>query len=171
MECPNGFATDSNGCQICSCLEPGRSIPAPTLPDETCPKRECPENNCPDGYEKDSDGCHTCECSSPVVVTPAPNETRVLGMMRLPCYLEVDKGPCKGFKTRFFFNATSNRCESFVYGGCKGSANRFSTVEHCTEYCKSGAYGFVLVHAVAATDWITRFLNYRVLFCVLFGSV
>ena len=150
MHCPDGFAIDSNGCQICSCLDPGKSIPAPKLLDEECPQRECPKSNCPNGYKKDSDGCHTCECVSPAVESPAP-DTSLLSTMRLACYLEVDIGPCMASKTRFFFNFTSNRCESFSYGGCKGSSNRFSTVEHCTEYCRTGAYVFVLVCVVSAT--------------------
>ena len=36
---------------------------------------------------------------------------------------------------RFFFNATSRKCEEFRFGGCEGNANRFDSEEECQDYC------------------------------------
>ncbi|KAM9365118.1 carboxypeptidase inhibitor SmCI-like [Pholidichthys leucotaenia] len=51
------------------------------------------------------------------------------------CALKGDPGPCKAIKNRFFFDATSGRCEVFEYGGCGGNANNFETLEECEEAC------------------------------------
>jgi len=129
IECPNGFDIDSNGCMECSCLKPGEFIPAPTL--QECPLLTCQTMACPDGFTLDADGCPTCECVS----TSLPSSPATL---RLACTMEVDTGSCRASKEYFFFNTTTNRCEKFMYGGCDGSANRFATEEHCTEYCQPG---------------------------------
>ena len=131
MECANGFNVDSNGCQTCTCLDDNESIPAPTF--RECPVRACQTIACPDGYEVDADGCPTCKCaqSSPAV-GEAPS-TR-----RLACQLSAEPGPCRASKEYFYFNTTTNQCQTFIYGGCDGTANRFTTQEHCNEYCQSG---------------------------------
>ena len=36
---------------------------------------------------------------------------------------------------RYFYNATSDACELFTYGGCQGNGNNFETVEECNERC------------------------------------
>ena len=51
------------------------------------------------------------------------------------CTLPPEAGPCEAFIPSFFFNATSDRCERFIYGGCLGNDNRFSTVQECEERC------------------------------------
>jgi len=51
------------------------------------------------------------------------------------CELEKDAGPCKANFDKFFFNKESGKCESFIYGGCQGNGNRFSSVEECQHYC------------------------------------
>uniref|UniRef100_A0A8D2AI89 BPTI/Kunitz inhibitor domain-containing protein n=1 Tax=Sciurus vulgaris TaxID=55149 RepID=A0A8D2AI89_SCIVU len=44
-------------------------------------------------------------------------------------------GRCRAMMPRFFFNATSGRCETFVYGGCRGKENRFLKKEECMRIC------------------------------------
>lgn len=58
----------------------------------------------------------------------------------MPCLMMTDSGPCRASKEYFYYNATTKQCESFIYGGCDGTANRFVTVEHCTEYCQPGIH-------------------------------
>lgn len=36
-------------------------------------------------------------------------------------------GPCKALKPKHFFDAFSNTCKTFNYGGCDGNANIFET--------------------------------------------
>uniref|UniRef100_A0A4Q8K152 U71-Liphistoxin-Lsp1c_1 n=1 Tax=Liphistius sp. SGP-2016 TaxID=1905180 RepID=A0A4Q8K152_9ARAC len=52
------------------------------------------------------------------------------------CTEDSDPGPCRGYFPRFFFNQKTGRCESFVYGGCRGNGNNYETVEECLETCR-----------------------------------
>ena len=54
------------------------------------------------------------------------------------CSLPVVVGPCRAAFPRWFYNSTSQRCESFTYGGCKGNANRFESKELCESACQCG---------------------------------
>ena len=51
------------------------------------------------------------------------------------CELDPETGPCEANFPSFFYNATSQRCERFVYGGCQGNGNRFSTTTECQKAC------------------------------------
>lgn len=51
------------------------------------------------------------------------------------CNLSVDPGPCRGAFTKFFYDISSRTCQEFVYGGCDGNANRFSTIPECESVC------------------------------------
>ncbi|XP_070604824.1 boophilin-H2-like isoform X2 [Erythrolamprus reginae] len=46
-----------------------------------------------------------------------------------------DSRRCAEPKQRFFYNATSQSCEPFVYHGCPGNRNRYHTIEECQRYC------------------------------------
>jgi len=52
-----------------------------------------------------------------------------------PCDQPVDPGNCQCYTPRYFWNATSQRCEVFVYGGCAGNLNRFPDLHSCAEQC------------------------------------
>ena len=43
------------------------------------------------------------------------------------------QGPCRGFFQKWSYNSGS--CEQFVYGGCRGSQNRFDTQTQCQAAC------------------------------------
>ncbi|KFM23067.1 Amyloid beta A4 protein [Auxenochlorella protothecoides] len=48
------------------------------------------------------------------------------------CSQAVDSGPCKAAITRWTYDGSKGSCTPFVYGGCKGNANNFETLEQCT---------------------------------------
>lgn len=52
-----------------------------------------------------------------------------------PCAQPRVVGSCKGLFPRYFFNATSQSCEQFNYGGCDGNANNFVTYSECFKTC------------------------------------
>ncbi|XP_029077510.1 serum basic protease inhibitor-like [Monodon monoceros] len=45
------------------------------------------------------------------------------------------KGPCKAIFIRYFYNASSRLCETFIYGGCGAMQNNFLTSEDCMRTC------------------------------------
>ena len=51
------------------------------------------------------------------------------------CGLDPETGLCEAYIPSYFYNETSKKCEKFIYGGCGGNANRFSTQDHCQETC------------------------------------
>lgn len=51
------------------------------------------------------------------------------------CRLEKDPGPCPGSVLRWYYDAVRQMCSQFVYGGCKGNANRFLTRAACEQRC------------------------------------
>uniref|UniRef100_A0A8D2KYY7 BPTI/Kunitz inhibitor domain-containing protein n=1 Tax=Varanus komodoensis TaxID=61221 RepID=A0A8D2KYY7_VARKO len=55
------------------------------------------------------------------------------------CDLPVDPGHCKAYIVRYYYNRATNRCQKFIYGGCKGNGNNFKTLEQCQKTCESSA--------------------------------
>jgi hypothetical protein len=51
------------------------------------------------------------------------------------CYQPVGPGPCAGNFTRYGYNPSTGKCETFSYGGCGGNGNRFDTKEECEATC------------------------------------
>ncbi|CAH3121610.1 unnamed protein product [Porites lobata] len=51
------------------------------------------------------------------------------------CNLPPKSGPCKAAIPRYYFNPRTYNCERFTYGGCRGNANNFKTLEECKASC------------------------------------
>lgn len=51
------------------------------------------------------------------------------------CNIPVDKGPCRAAFPKFYFDPITRTCQQFLYGGCDGSANRFSSEDECEAVC------------------------------------
>ncbi|XP_005534660.1 PREDICTED: kunitz-type protease inhibitor AFAPI-I-like, partial [Pseudopodoces humilis] len=51
------------------------------------------------------------------------------------CRLPALTGRCRASIPRWFFNASSGSCESFVFGGCGGNGNNFGSERQCRERC------------------------------------
>ncbi|KAL1452010.1 hypothetical protein WDU94_006329 [Cyamophila willieti] len=51
------------------------------------------------------------------------------------CRLKRSTGKCRASITRFYFNTKTLRCESFIYGGCRGNANNFTSRKECERAC------------------------------------
>lgn len=53
------------------------------------------------------------------------------------CAMKRDPGPCPGSALRWYYDAERGTCSQFVYGGCKGNANRFRSLAACQQRCPS----------------------------------
>ena len=52
------------------------------------------------------------------------------------CKLPYEVGPCKAFVDRWYFDWNSSQCKRFIYGGCEGNGNIFSSFNQCQRICK-----------------------------------
>lgn len=43
---------------------------------------------------------------------------------------------CRAYSAMWSYRATANRCVRFLYGGCGGNRNQFSTQSECENICK-----------------------------------
>jgi len=53
------------------------------------------------------------------------------------CKQEKTVGPCRGAFPRFYYDASSGKCEPFFYGGCDGNQNNFLTQQECNAVCSA----------------------------------
>jgi hypothetical protein len=51
------------------------------------------------------------------------------------CSLPLDPGPCDAAIPAFGFSKADGNCQPFIYGGCQGNENRFSTLAECEATC------------------------------------
>ncbi|GAA6097315.1 kunitz-type protease inhibitor 2 [Tachysurus ichikawai] len=58
------------------------------------------------------------------------------------CVVSSDPGPCRAAFWMYYFEPKTQTCQQFIYGGCKGNKNRYSTVEECMSNCAGKDGGF-----------------------------
>ena len=51
------------------------------------------------------------------------------------CQLSLKSGPCRANVPSYWYDAMAGQCRPFLYSGCLGNANRFSTEEECLARC------------------------------------
>jgi hypothetical protein len=56
------------------------------------------------------------------------------GQLDSSCYLIPDTGPCFGLFPKYFYNQTTQQCETFTWGGCAGLVP-FETLIDCQNSC------------------------------------
>uniref|UniRef100_A0A673CKZ3 Serine peptidase inhibitor, Kunitz type 1 a n=1 Tax=Sphaeramia orbicularis TaxID=375764 RepID=A0A673CKZ3_9TELE len=62
-----------------------------------------------------------------LVLTPEQSEDH--------CMVPMKIGPCRGSFPRWHYNAASEKCEQFSFGGCRGNHNNYLTLEECANAC------------------------------------
>ncbi|XP_061384586.1 papilin isoform X3 [Danaus plexippus] len=58
------------------------------------------------------------------------------GVSQDVCQLPFAEGPCDQSIMQWFYDAASDSCSQFTYGGCEGNGNRFNTLEECESRCR-----------------------------------
>lgn len=59
-------------------------------------------------------------------------------LFRVPpdhCMAPMKIGPCRGAFPRWHYNAASEKCEQFMFGGCRENLNNYLTKDECTNAC------------------------------------
>ncbi|XP_036438285.1 kunitz-type protease inhibitor 1b [Colossoma macropomum] len=51
------------------------------------------------------------------------------------CLTPKKVGPCRGSFPRWHYNAASNRCEEFQFGGCLATNNNYLSYQECSDAC------------------------------------
>ncbi|XP_041669488.1 kunitz-type protease inhibitor 1a [Cheilinus undulatus] len=62
-----------------------------------------------------------------LVLTPEQSEHH--------CMAPKKVGPCRGAFPRWHYNAASEKCEEFTFGGCRENLNNYLTKEECANAC------------------------------------
>ncbi|KAL1421535.1 hypothetical protein MTO96_023062 [Rhipicephalus appendiculatus] len=62
-----------------------------------------------------------------------------------------DRDLASATSPRYYYNTTTNTCEQFVYGGCRGNANNFETLHKCESKC-----GISLEDVIRANPILSR---------------
>jgi hypothetical protein len=78
-------------------------------------------------------------------------------------------GSCGSFtqsQTRYYFNVATQHCIPFVFSGCDGNLNSFSTVVECNDFCMSA--GDRLNYVVIMIDGI--FFRMQIWWCSIYQS-
>lgn len=51
------------------------------------------------------------------------------------CLVPKKEGPCRGSFPRWHYNAASEKCEKFNFGGCKENRNNYVSMDECLKAC------------------------------------
>lgn len=62
-----------------------------------------------------------------LVLTPEQSEHHCMAPKKI--------GPCRGAFPRWHYNAASEECEEFMFGGCRENLNNYLTKDECTNAC------------------------------------
>lgn len=62
-----------------------------------------------------------------LVLTPEQSEHHCMAPKKI--------GPCRGAFPRWHYNAASEKCEKFTFGGCRENRNNYLTKDECTKAC------------------------------------
>ena len=102
----------------------------PNVQPSVC-RDECLTARCP--FHPDAicvaDPCNRCAVS---FVDAAGNPLQCTDR----CTQPAETGFCRALFPRYFYNATSETCEEFIFGGCDGNENNFETLDECRNECE-----------------------------------
>ncbi|XP_042296654.1 kunitz-type protease inhibitor 2 [Sceloporus undulatus] len=68
------------------------------------------------------------------------------------CQLPKVVGRCRAAFQRWWYNATSQTCQKFIFGGCRGNPNNFLSEQDCLQECATGGE----VEAPVTPGWPTE---------------
>ncbi|KAM8769398.1 kunitz-type protease inhibitor 2 isoform 1-T1 [Acanthopagrus schlegelii] len=89
------------------------------------------------GNKNNYDSKESCMAACTVSVLPSSKKSGVEDSTEHKgrCVGAPDSGPCRAAFTMFYYDASTSTCQTFIYGGCRGNNNRYSSVEECMASC------------------------------------
>lgn len=51
------------------------------------------------------------------------------------CFLPEERGSCRSYQTKWYYDSREGICKQFVYGGCGSNGNNFNSREECEYRC------------------------------------
>jgi hypothetical protein len=63
------------------------------------------------------------------------NWSLIVFYMTEVCALDKDRGSCRNFTVKWFFDMEYGGCSRFWWGGCDGNDNRFASQDDCKAHC------------------------------------
>jgi hypothetical protein len=137
----NSFESEELCMEKCGPAKP----PKPTCPLFKCPAFNCKVAPCEQGNRAcdanptiEQDGgvcCAACDCNPLWLDKNGKTQECAKPVAATKCSGPAVSGSCRGQFPSFFFNEKTSACESFIYGGCDGSLNRYGTRESCEASC------------------------------------
>ncbi|CAM4552552.1 unnamed protein product [Leuciscus chuanchicus] len=75
-----------------------------------------------------------------VYSTPVPDS---IPSFEEACAVPSESGPCRASFLMYYFEASTQSCKTFIYGGCQGNLNRYGSEEECMSAChgQDGRHG------------------------------
>ncbi|XP_056613650.1 kunitz-type protease inhibitor 2 [Triplophysa dalaica] len=56
------------------------------------------------------------------------------------CFAPAQSGPCRAAFRMFYFESSTQSCVPFIYGGCRGNQNRYTSEEECMSACSGNQW-------------------------------
>ncbi|XP_034721540.1 papilin-like [Etheostoma cragini] len=74
-----------------------------------------------------------------VLPSSKKDEDEVSAEYQDSCMVPSAPGPCRAAFTMFYYDANTDSCQTFMYGGCQGNNNRYGSLEECMSRCSRDA--------------------------------
>ena len=89
-----------------------------------------------EGNGNNFESLRECQERCPSRVQNGEDDEPEIGLdMELVCSMPSEMGNCRSLTPMFWYNHANRRCELFMYGGCEGNANRYSSSAECETSC------------------------------------
>nr|XP_037274501.1 protein AMBP-like [Rhipicephalus microplus] len=75
--------------------------------------------------------------NGPIISYAQKNTTKLANTVKnsLTCEKRPAAGPCRSYQPTWYFDTRKQKCKMFIYGGCGGNENKFTSEHKCQQVC------------------------------------